>query len=484
MAAPLDPVPSLLPGNRAGHAGAAASTISPAAELSALQEESKVVRIEKGEAAFSTDAPGAAPSPANQDWPEIERVLYADTSGKECGIDLDTGKLHVLPKEYNRVVYPRDEIVSWAKDQQIDLFYPAKPGSAQLTCVGLGRATLDNTTWEKVTREDLRDLFRRLGTGSLEALPIMNAISADYAAGTAMSHVYAFITDEGSRGIIQIAGPVGPYEHGSPSGVRIRYKIERPADKPDADEASTISPAAELSALQAPGASDKRQHESDAFITKVGEYKLHNGEVVVRVWEKEGKIDWSATRPAHVDSAGVSRGPTSIGPGPDAKTRKGSAWFVFAPSANAIWGYDGDSEMYIVKFSDESGCGMKQVTILPYGLSFLQEQAPDTPKKVFERLRSDPRFREKPAKKSDSKSTISPAAELNALQGDWKVVRVEKGEAAGSTWPLMDPPFHKDSMNPEHGRARRGDLPITRRSPQRRWARDGSDAHRLGAQTG
>jgi hypothetical protein len=81
---------------------------------------------------------GAVASPANQDWPDVERILYTDTSGKECGIDLDTGKLYALPKEYNRVVYPRDEIVRWAKDHRIDLFYPAKSGNGQLTCVELG----------------------------------------------------------------------------------------------------------------------------------------------------------------------------------------------------------------------------------------------------------------------------------------------------------------------------------------------------------
>jgi len=55
------------------------------------------------------DAAAEKPAlPANRDWPEVERILYTDMSGKECGIDLDAGKLYALPKEYNRVVYPRD----------------------------------------------------------------------------------------------------------------------------------------------------------------------------------------------------------------------------------------------------------------------------------------------------------------------------------------------------------------------------------------
>ena len=169
---------------------------------------------------------GAA-APANQDWPEVERILYTDMSGKECGIDLDTGKLYAVPKEYNRVVYPRDEIVRWAKDHHIDLFYPANPRFGHLTCVGLGQRAFDNTTWEKVTREDVRDFFTRLGAGKMETPDTMTSLWADNATGAAPSYVYAFVTNEGSRGIVQIVGTVGPYEDGSPSGVKIRYKIER-----------------------------------------------------------------------------------------------------------------------------------------------------------------------------------------------------------------------------------------------------------------
>ncbi len=55
---------------------------------------------------------------------------------------------------------------------------------------------------------------------------------------------------------------------------------------------------------------------------------------------------------------------------------------------------------------------------------------------------------ESPAKAAVAPA-INPAAELKALQGEWKVVRFEKGEAASSSWPLMDPPFQTDSMNPE-----------------------------------
>ena len=80
---------------------------------------------------------GKACVACDRDWPEVERILYTDLSGKECGIDLDTGKLYTLPKEYNRVVYPRDEIVRWAKDHQIDLFYPAKPSSGNSLASGL-----------------------------------------------------------------------------------------------------------------------------------------------------------------------------------------------------------------------------------------------------------------------------------------------------------------------------------------------------------
>ena len=175
----------------------------------------------------------APPPPADQDWPEVERTLYADMSGKECGIDLDTGKLYTLPTEYNRVVYPRDEIVRWAEDHHIDLFYPANPSFEHLTCVGLGQRAFDNTTWEKVTREDVRDFFTRLGAGKMEPPDMMSSNWADNATGAAPSYVYAFVTNEGSRGIVQIVGTVGPYENGTPSGVKIRYRIDRPVGAVD-----------------------------------------------------------------------------------------------------------------------------------------------------------------------------------------------------------------------------------------------------------
>jgi len=146
-------------------------------------------------------------------------------SGKKCGIDLDTGKLYALPKEYKRVVYPRDEIVGWAKNHQIDLFYPAKPGIGQLTCVGLGQRGLDNTTWEKGTREDIRDFFTRLGADKMKTPDTMSSLLGGQRDRCCPSYVYAFVTNEGSRGIVQIVGTVGPYENGVPSGVKIRYRI-------------------------------------------------------------------------------------------------------------------------------------------------------------------------------------------------------------------------------------------------------------------
>ena len=46
---------------------------------------------------------------------------------------------------------------------------------------------------------------------------------------------------------------------------------------------------------------------------------------------------------------------------------------------------------------------------------------------------------------------LSPAAELNALQGDWKVVRVEKSPVAGSSWPLFSVAFGTRSGTQSYG---------------------------------
>ena len=145
-------------------------------------------------------------------------------SGKECGIDLDKGKLYALPKEYDRVVYPREEIERWARDQGIDLFYPAQPAFSAPTGVQLVLLMLDDTTWETLTRKDINDFFTRLGTGGMEVPPTFQLFEW----GT--SPVYAFITNEGSRGVLQVVGGVRKTqdENGAPLGIRIRYRIERP----------------------------------------------------------------------------------------------------------------------------------------------------------------------------------------------------------------------------------------------------------------
>ena len=212
-------------------------------------------QAQAGPTGTGEDAAAEKPAlPANQDWPEVERILYTDMSGKECGIDLDTGKLYALPKEYNRVVYPRDEIVRWAKDHHIDLFYPANPSYRAPHLRRAGQRAFDNTTWEKVTREDIRDFFTRLGAGKMETPDTMTSLWADNATGAAPSCVYAFVTNEGSRGIVQIVGTVGPYENGTPSGVKIRYRIDRPVGAVDDpaisfDESKIKAANAQLSAF-------------------------------------------------------------------------------------------------------------------------------------------------------------------------------------------------------------------------------------------
>jgi len=144
--------------------------------------------------------------------------------------------------------------VLWAKDHQIDLFHPGKPSFGKLTCVGLGLRALDNTTWEKVTREDVRDFFTRLGAGKMDTPDTMSSNWADNATGAAPSYLYAFVTNEGSRGIVQIVGTVGPYENGTPSGVKIRYRIDRPVGAVDDpaisfDESKIKAANAQLSAF-------------------------------------------------------------------------------------------------------------------------------------------------------------------------------------------------------------------------------------------
>ena len=46
----------------------------------------------------------------------------------------------------------------------------------------------------------------------MEAPETMSSQWADNTTGAAPSYVYAFVTNEGTKGIVQIVGTVGPYE--------------------------------------------------------------------------------------------------------------------------------------------------------------------------------------------------------------------------------------------------------------------------------
>jgi WD40 repeat protein len=125
---------------------------------------------------------------------------------------------------------------------------------------------------------------------------------------------------------------------------------------------------------------DGRSGAPVGFITRVGQYNLHDGRLVIKVWEETGKIRWSATQPAKVTDNGTS-GPETVRP--NGSMSKESPWFVLS-SSKVIWNYDGDKKMNVLTFG-ETGSLWKEVDLVP-GWPTLFQPDVAVPKEVLDRL--------------------------------------------------------------------------------------------------
>jgi uncharacterized protein (TIGR03067 family) len=116
----------------------------------------------------------------------------------------------------------------------------------------------------------------------------------------------------------------------------------------------------------------------DGFITGIGEYKVNDGKVVLKVWEENGKIQWNAAL------TGLPRdGKNAIGPS-QPQIDKASPWFIFPAPGAVIWVYDGNERMVLIKLEAK-----KQLTAqadLPSGWKGLFEYERNPPKRLLERL--------------------------------------------------------------------------------------------------
>jgi RNA polymerase sigma factor (sigma-70 family) len=136
------------------------------------------------------------------------------------------------------------------------------------------------------------------------------------------------------------------------------------------------------------GPADRSERDSqpkmpDGFITEPGEYKLHGGKLVIKVWEQNGRIGWNAAFPR-----GSGDGKTTLGPA-EARIKKGSPWFLFPASAEVIWIYEpGEKRMILVKRRSPDDLVMKHAD-LPSEWKNVLELEPKLPEKVVERLPSD-----------------------------------------------------------------------------------------------
>src|SRR4051794_34098659 len=81
----------------------------------------------------------------------------------------------------------------------------------------------------------------------------------------------------------------------------------------------------------------RKESKADKFITRVGAYTLHGGQLTIKVAsEKEKKIRWSVIKVFTDERKTRTEHSTN-----EPLIREGSPWFIYPASADAVWIYDG-----------------------------------------------------------------------------------------------------------------------------------------------
>jgi hypothetical protein len=120
---------------------------------------------------------------------------------------------------------------------------------------------------------------------------------------------------------------------------------------------------------------DSKKNADDEFLTKTGNYKLYDGKLVVDITDVKGKIKWQ------VDFGRGAVSPEAL------DINKESSWFVFPASPQAVWIFDGNSEIVLLTSTN----GPKKTTTapgakLPAGWAKILRAEPNPPKKLLDKL--------------------------------------------------------------------------------------------------
>jgi RNA polymerase sigma factor (sigma-70 family) len=182
--------------------GQAGPPPQPPAALAA--DEAAVAQQDQGGPDLAVEA---APAQGVRLGPAVERVVGNERAGKDCFIDLDTGKLLTPPKDMEGTAL----MLAWAAKTGADALCQAASSTRSLVGVDMLVIPLEDRRWDELRPEHLQGKeWGALQPGSVAFMTPRGKLPA----------IYAFQTGEGSRGVLQIAEWAE-----QPSGARIRYRL-------------------------------------------------------------------------------------------------------------------------------------------------------------------------------------------------------------------------------------------------------------------
>ena len=158
-------------------------------------------------------APPLAAQPAGKATlgPVMERLVNDDGEGKDCLIDLDTGRLYSPPRH----VKGRDKLGAWFREKGIDAGAETNPAGAGLWGLEMVVIPVASKLWDEDPLLGIRDDLER---GKPGTPAVMSALGN-------LPRTYVFKTREGGIGVLQVLEVRNDVR---PRHIKIRYKMLKP----------------------------------------------------------------------------------------------------------------------------------------------------------------------------------------------------------------------------------------------------------------
>jgi hypothetical protein len=167
--------------------------------------------------------------------PVIERVVFETTTGRDCFLDLETGRLLQPPpqvmalfaatnwqKQYMNEPEATDPMRAWVWMSGADLVYGSPAFNHERGLILLdGNMMGARDYWKMEAQSVVKSLQEAEGRGRVLGTPSLVGASP-FAGADQLPHSHAFRSKDGAMGVLQVIGFTD-----SPRGVRIRYKLVR-----------------------------------------------------------------------------------------------------------------------------------------------------------------------------------------------------------------------------------------------------------------